>query len=83
MESLPLARMFLFTWHMFHGWSVSRITQQQQQQKNTELLFTEFGWKMGLSPEQTSLTSGMDPNERIQESFLRSFINFSGNNAGN
>lgn len=40
------------------GWFVSRRTQT-----TTEQISMKRGWRMGVSPEWTTLTSGVDPDK--------------------
>lgn len=51
-------------------WLVCR----QDYRETTERIFTELGWGMGLGPEQTPFTSGVDPVKGTDPGFFSHFL---------
>lgn len=50
------------------------VCQQDFTKKTTETISMDLGWRLGLSPEQTSVTSGADLDEGMDKGFLSHFV---------
>lgn len=50
---------------MFQPVFVCWLVCQEDYTKTTEGISTKLGWKMGVSQEQTPLTSGADPDKGL------------------
>lgn len=60
----------MFAFHL----SVSRLVCSQNYKKTTEHISTEPGWRIGLGPEQTSITFEVVPDKQTDPRFVSHFI---------